>query len=343
LPSLTLLGDVGNLGVTVFFVISGFLITTLLLSEQAREHRIDLPAFYGRRAFRILPAATTYLLVLALLAAAPSRVRLGTLDWLHALTFTMNYHQHRAWVVGHLWSLSVEEQFYLLWPAAVVVLGPKRSSWLAGAAIVVAPAWRVSVWVLFPEWRDGIGETFPTVMDAIASGCVLAGCAGWLVQRAWYRRFLTSPRFALVVLVVLISNAFDRHPSFYLPFGMTLRNAGIALVVHWAILQASPPVARVLECAPLIWAGRLSYSLYLWQQPFLNRHSPAMLTSFPVNLMCAGLCASLSFFCVESPFLRLRERRALGGLWHRIPRARTQVVKPNQVDVSAATVLRDLQ
>lgn len=308
LTSFTALGDIGNLGVCVFFVISGFLITTLLLDEQARNLRLDLAAFYGRRVCRIIPAATLYLLVIAILASTIPAVHPSSSDWLHALTFTMNYHQNRVWCVGHLWSLAVEEQFYLLWPVVLVLFGRNRSLWLAGSAIAIAPLWRTLVWVLWPDARAGIGETFPTVMDAIAVGCVLAGSASWLAERVWYRRLLASGLFATAPAIVLLCNAFDRYPSFYLPIGMTVRNVGIAATVHWSILQSNRRVATALDSRSVAFAGRISYSLYLWQQLFIDRHRAALLVSFPVNLTCAVACALLSYTFIECPVLRLRER-----------------------------------
>src|SRR5262249_15684042 len=149
--------------------------------------------------------------------------------------------------VGHLWSLSVEEQFYFLWPAAMLVLGPRRSLKLAGSAIAVAPMCRVCVWLLWPEARGGIGGTVPTVMDAIAIGCGLAGTASWLALQGWYRRFLVSPLFLVTPLVIVLCTAFDRHPSFYLTFGMTARNVAIAAIVHWAILRANHVAAVLLD------------------------------------------------------------------------------------------------
>jgi len=321
LSSLAILGDLGNLGVCVFFVISGFLITRLLLAEQARQLRIDLAAFYGRRACRILPAAGLYLLALAVLEPAIVGRHPSSSDWLHALTFTVNYHQQRQWCVGHLWSLSVEEQFYLLWPAAIAVLGRTRSLWLAGSAIGVAPLWRISIWVLWPEARDGIGETFPTVMDAIAMGCVLAGSASWLAERGWYRRFLASRLFVVAPIVVVLCNAFGRYPSFYLPLGMTARNIGIAAIVHWSTLQSNRTAASVLDSPPLTFVGRISYSLYLWQQPFLDRHRATLLTAFPLNIACAFVCALVSFNFIETPVLRFRERMGLVSRVGAAPRA----------------------
>src|SRR5262249_32815436 len=105
-----------------------------------------------------------------------------------------------------------------------------------------------------------------------------------------------------------VCNALGRYPSFYLPVGMTLRNLGIAMIVQAAILRSSRVVASALDSAGARGLGRVSYSLYLWQQPLLNRHHLALLTAFPVNLASAFLCAVLSFRCVESPILRARER-----------------------------------
>jgi peptidoglycan/LPS O-acetylase OafA/YrhL len=325
LSSVAMVGDIGNLGVCVFFVISGLLITTLLLNEQSREGRIDLPAFYLRRAFRILPAAGFYLLAVAAVGVVVPRLSLPASDWLHALTFTTNYQPHRTWWVGHLWSLSVEEQFYVLWPVPVLLLGRRRSLWLAGSAVWIAPLWRAGVWVFQPDWRDGIGETFPTVMDAIASGCLLAGYADWLATRAWYRRFLASPLPVLVLIAVLVCNAFDRYPWFFLPFGMTLRNVGIAVLVHWSMLQSHRVVAMAFDSAAVAWIARTSDSLYLWQQPFLDRHVHATLTTFPINFTGALLCAVLSFVCIEKPALRLRGRLVRPGTR---PRPATSVVVP---------------
>jgi peptidoglycan/LPS O-acetylase OafA/YrhL len=308
LSAIQLFGDVGNLGVTVFFVISGFLITNLLLQEQADTGRIRLTAFYARRAFRILPAVFTYFVVLAIAAISISAVRVPADDWTHALTFTMNYHQTRGWWLGHLWSLSVEEQFYFLWPAAIVVLGRRHSLWLAAAAVALAPLWRLAAWSIWPDARDAIGETFPTVMDAIAVGCVLAGCAEWLAQRGWYRRLIASPVFLIAPVLVLICNALDGHPSFFLTVGMTLRSLGIAAILHRSILRSGDLAATLLDAPPAAFMGRISYSLYLWQQPFLNRHSVAPLAAFPINIACAFLCALVSFKFVEAPALRVRAR-----------------------------------
>src|SRR5262249_19081408 len=133
---------VGTFGVRVFFVISGYLITQLLLAEQAKTGAISLKGFYLRRAFRIFPASYTYV-GLILIFNAVGWVALMPWDPTCALTYTVNYPPARAWPLGHLWSLSVEEQFYLGWPALLLLLGATRAPLLAAAVLAIAPAARV--------------------------------------------------------------------------------------------------------------------------------------------------------------------------------------------------------
>src|SRR5215475_4830380 len=126
--------EFGNLGVKVFFVISGYLITNLLLHELAKTNRIHLGKFYFRRTFRIFPAC--YCMVAALILFRMSGwISLTPRDVLHALTYTSNYYPGRSWSIGHTWSLGVEEQFYLLWPAALVILG-RRKGFVAAASMI---------------------------------------------------------------------------------------------------------------------------------------------------------------------------------------------------------------
>jgi peptidoglycan/LPS O-acetylase OafA/YrhL len=303
-------GDLGYLGVRVFFVISGYLITNLLIAEHAKHGHISLRGFYLRRAYRILPAASALIVSIAIVAWAGG-VDLRPGDLPAAATYTMNYHYDRAWELGHLWSLSVEEQFYLVWPVLLVVLGVRRIVPLSALFLVLAPIVRVIVWRSGYEHRDDmIMEAYPCVMDSIAAGCLLAGLRPWLDRQKWYRYLTEGPGFvAIVALIALAEIPTDIILLDYV-VDISAINLAIAIFVDRFVRYPSGPVGVVLNWRPIMFVGTLSYSLYLWQQPFLNHRIERTWTEWPVNVVLAIACALGSYYLVEKPFLALRDRRA---------------------------------
>ena len=298
----------GDLGVRVFFVISGFLITGLLLDEERKHGRVSLLRFYGRRTFRILIPYYVFLGVLVTTRAG-GLVQFGQGDLFHALTYTTNYQLHPAWVSGHSWSLAVEEQFYLLWPLAVAMLGRLRAPWIAAAALIAAPVARVLVYRFVPSMHPLIGASFETVADALAGGCLLACVRDRLWQRGWYRALLRSRVMALLPLAVVALAMLDLYPSISYTFGYTLKTLGIALVIDWALRVPETRIARVLSLRPVVYVGTISYSLYLWQQPFLDPHTgPASLT--PLKALAALTVGVLAHYAIEKPALLQREKIA---------------------------------
>lgn len=320
----------GPLGVRAFFVISGFLITHLLLEEHRKYGSISLFQFYFRRTSRIFPAL--YAFVLAMLAAqCLGWIALWPGDALHALTYTTNYHHERAWEIGHLWSLAVEEQFYLLWPALFLVLGVRGAACVAAATLLAAPAVRVLTWLYLPEQREGIGESFQTVADPIATGCVLAFVRTWLAADARFVRVQSRgiTVWVLVAMIVAIHGTRSKI-SFSYPVGETMMNVCIALFLDWCLRNPTSRLGRFLNWAPMVHVGLLSYSLYLWQQPFMARDG-ALVTIFPLNLICVFGVAMLSYHLIESPFLRWRV--IIGKKW--LPR-RTPIRHPAEAHASSS-------
>lgn len=305
-PQAKLPFDFGNFGVRVFFVISGYLISTLLFAEQERTGTISLGKFYFRRAFRIFPAFYVAIAVVSLLASLRV-IALAHGDVLYAVTYTMNYHPLRGWNLGHTWSLAVEEQFYLLWPAALLFFGRTRGLRLAFAFVLLAPVIRVLSLRLHLGPEASIGESFQTIGDSIAAGCLLAGWQPQLRASARYRAFQDSHAFVLVPLLVLALGFFKHHPSIDFTVGQTAMNLGIALTVDWCIRHHDGRIGRVLNARPVVFVGTLSYSLYLWQQLFADRKNASALTAFPQSILLAIAAASISYHLVEAPFLRLRE------------------------------------
>jgi len=302
------LAGLAHLGVAVFFVISGFLITTLLRTERACTGAVSLKRFYVRRALRIFPAFYTFLVVM-MLASAAGLLTLGAADLGFSLTYTVSYYAGRSWTIGHLWSLSVEEQFYLIWPFLFVVLAKRHAFLAAVAAFVAGPLVRTAMDVAFPlpsPW-NGL-EIFPAVADSIATGCILALSRRWLLGQSWYLR-LTASNVALLVLVpaVLAINALDGYALVDL-LGSPVKLLAIAVLIEASTRRADSLVGRALNLKPVAFVGVLSYSIYLWQQPFINRHSTAAWCAFPLNIVLALGFALLSYYLVERPFLRLRKR-----------------------------------
>ena len=298
--------DIATLGVGVFFVISGFLITGLLLAEHERTGTISLKRFYLRRTLRIFPAAFAYLAVVALLDIA-HLVHVSTGDFVHALTYTMNYAPDRGWHLGHFWSLATEEQFYLLWPAVVLLVAPRHALRVAVAVVCLAPLVRiVEAALLGHAAGDYVGTTFETTADTLAIGCVLALSRDSLWKRAWYRRAVETPWVAPLLLIVALVIGLRVRPG--LLIGTTLGSIAIMMVIDRAVRHPDDAFGRVLNSPILVHIGTLSYSIYLWQQLFLNRASTSLFAMFPLNIVLVLTTAVASYYLVERPFLRLRPR-----------------------------------
>jgi peptidoglycan/LPS O-acetylase OafA/YrhL len=325
------LGDLGHLGVIVFFVISGFLITSLLMGEREKTGSISLKDFYLRRTLRIFPAFYVFILALVVgstLGLAP----LGTTDLVFSLTYTVNYNAAPSWNIGHLWSLSIEEQFYLLWPLLFVVLRERRALVVALLAVLAGPLVRAAMHAMFPAHsplRDL--AIFPAMADNIAIGCVLALMRPWLLGHDWYLRLTASRWLLLLPPLIFLINRMLGYTLIDL-FGSPVMLVCIAILIEASTRHSSSFAGQFLNWKPVVFVGVLSYSLYLWQQPFLDRHSQAAFAAFPLNVVLAVGAALASYFLVERLFLGLRrrlERRA------RSPSARDVQRAPASIDAVA--------
>jgi peptidoglycan/LPS O-acetylase OafA/YrhL len=324
-------GDVGNLGVRLFFVISGFLITRLLLIEIDRTQRVSLKAFYIRRALRIFPAFYVFIVCAILLA----RVGLATLDRrdvVYAMTYTMNYHATFSpnFSLVHLWSLSVEEQFYLLWPVTLALLMPSRASRVLLGILLIVPVLRVALYMLVPGYENIADRGFESVCDALATGCLLAMAMPRLIRSAWFNRLLLSPLFPILFAAIVVANNQRDHPKLFWLLCVPFMNISLGLTILRYVQGPFLPLGRLLNRQPLVFIGTLSYSLYLWQQLFLIQGRPptSILTTFPVNVLMAFAAAISSYYLVESPFLRLKHR-------FESQRARVPVLSADELDAAA--------
>ena len=221
------------------------------------------------------------------------------------MTYTSNYYPGRSWNIGHTWSLGVEEQFYLLWPAVLVLLGVIKGLFAAASVIFICPVIRVLLWHFYK--LPDIGHRFETIADAIATGCLLAGTHEWLHTQKLYKTILASKFLLALPIFILAALILGPHPMTYFAVSPTVINLSIALCLDFSITNRSGVVGRILNSRPFVFLGSISYSTYLWQQVFLNRNSASVIAAFPLNIILAAAAAVASYYIIEQPCLRFRQ------------------------------------
>jgi peptidoglycan/LPS O-acetylase OafA/YrhL len=288
-------GNLSYFGVMVFFVLSGFLITTLLLQEHNKTGKIALKSFYRRRAARILPASLFYTAVILSLGRVSHVSRVQAV---YALTFTTSYFFVQAHLLlQHLWSLSVEEQFYALWPLVFAsgVRNARRYCWLI---MFTAPIVRA---LLRPFGSPVYSHCAPAIADSIAAGCLLAFYGGTL-RDVVRKYFISSAGFScLAVCTIGIASVLYRLQLVWL-WGI------VPCMIAITVMAAIERRGAFLNSKPLVWTGLLSYSIYLWQQLFLTTEGP--LHYLWLRLALTFGMAYLSYRIIEQPALRWGASRA---------------------------------
>jgi peptidoglycan/LPS O-acetylase OafA/YrhL len=299
-----------SLGVFIFFVISGFLITSLLLDEYRLTGDVSIKQFYARRAFRIWPAFYVFIIVVALLGS------LGVLtvrpaEIMAAGLYIWNYFPGgRTWFLGHTWSLAIEEQFYAVWPV-VLKFARRRASWIALGIILISPVIRVATYLLFPSLRGHIPIMLHTRADTLMFGASLALLRRepWFISAIdWAFRHKLPAFGAAFMFVVSPGLAWLWKGAYFLPFGQTVDGICISLLLLWSVQNEKSPFVRFLNWGPLVHIGLISYSLYLWNPLFLGPEGPLMGVPLPLRLIALFVVAECSYRFVEQPFLRMRSR-----------------------------------
>ena len=296
----------GGVGVGIFFVISGFLITHLLIEEQNKTGQLDLKRFYLRRSFRIFPPFYVFLGFVAVLSAFKV-FHVGLLPLLAAATYTWNYvPTPETWPLGHCWSLALEEQFYLLWPACMAWCSRRTALAVSFAIILISPVSRVVTYLAWPSMRSHIGMMLHTHVDGIMMGCFLSLA---LDGKVWHRalsltRHALTPVLSLLFLFGVDSYAENRwHGGYMVTVGFSLENVAIAALLLFVVFRHKSLLGRLLNLPALKHIGVISYSLYLWQQLFTGPFTHPL----GLSLLGTAVCAELSYLLVERPSLRVRD------------------------------------
>jgi len=340
----------GFLGVDIFFVLSGFLITALLLQEWQRTGTIRLGAFYARRALRLLPALFALLAVVLL---APGLFYLAAPPWkdaaiaaLYATNWVNAFGLRNMVILDHTWSLTVEEQFYVLWPPLVPALLALRvrRRWILSMVLLgigVSTGLRLLLWD-GPASIKRLYYGLDTRLDALLVGCLVALLVSWdLIPRTG--KAVTAIRViagACAAALVLLLVTADRESRLTYHGLSTLACAAVAGVLLHVVYCPSRFRMLVLENAPIVWIGRISYGLYLWHDPlFLDLLNstrmaklglsglPALVVRFTVAFAVASLC----FYLIERPFLRIKRR--FGGAGAAPPSSAPEAVQPDPVSI----------
>jgi peptidoglycan/LPS O-acetylase OafA/YrhL len=320
-PYTAWLHEHGTLGVDVFFAISGILICSRLLTEEDAQGYISRRSFYIRRAFRILPAAAFFLTTLLILKAVvqlPVQLPevLASLFFVRNYTSTFSHFQSiYPYYTSHFWSLAIEEHFYLLLPTLLVIT-PKK--WRVPALFILATAVSLHRLITPNSWLS-----FHT--DIRLDALLVPAALAILIRTPVHRKRLTQAlRFWPLVPIAL---------AIPVTYGLIPRTTG--LLIAWLMplailgttLRPQSWFSRVLENSVLRYIGRLSYSLYLWQQLFLVSHFGAEtarlgpLQSSPLNWLMTFACALLSYYLIERPMIRLGHRLAPNVAANRVDQA----------------------
>ena len=311
----------GDVPVEGFLVLSGFLITLWLLQEYDSTNGISLKHFYTRRALRLWPAYFVFLLVAFL---AQDFQRPGGRPWTpgviwSAVSFVPNY--YRAFMpkwdhgIVHLWSIGLEEQFYLVWPVALIALLRRGRDVLRKgliAAIAAAFAWRMLLWTVGVS-EDYLAAAFETRCDALAMGCLLAvwstdpssaQSAARLARRPWW------PMITIALLAITLT-----WPDAYqVTVGITVQIILLAVVIAQLLMLHDHPLWRWLDHPVLSYLGLISYPMYLYHHlgaAFGRQMMPGSPRwIFMIEVVATIVMGSMSYYFVERPFLRLKHRFA---------------------------------
>jgi peptidoglycan/LPS O-acetylase OafA/YrhL len=315
----------GGFGVLTFFVISGFLITRLLLAEFKARATISLGSFYLRRILRLYPAVLVYTAVVTAvyLIAAPNLI-----DWpepMSALFYYANYlfvyynvqHVQVTMPFTHFWSLSIEEQFYIFFPAILLLCRGRAAAIAAVAAAVCAIALALRIYgaLRHPELLGTEYFYLRTEMrmDSIAFGVLIAAACD-LPRGRRLILWLVRPVPVIIALLIAVACFADREPFFRETARYTLLAAAIAIGLCAVVFgQRYAAANRILNSRPAVWVGRLSYSLYVWHLATAEviRHYFASLPHPVVAALALAACviaAALSYYGLERPLIGLRRQ-----------------------------------
>jgi peptidoglycan/LPS O-acetylase OafA/YrhL len=315
----------GFLGVDIFFVLSGFLITSILIKEYEERGQINLKKFYLRRLFRLVPAFWTFLICLYffgnyILPVELAKTIYSDNNLFFAFSYLMNWHGAFGGLTGiltHTWSLAIEEQFYIIWSLVLFAFFARK---MTRGQIFIWTAISISVLIVWRYFRLSTGVSTlvlyystDTRIDALLIGCAAAMIYSWQLLP---KKFYASRQFNLLALISLVIAFFmllgvSKSDSFLYGGVLSIFAIAVAIIILWILNRKNSLPEKLLEIKPLRWFGQISYGLYLWHYPFYEfgkKMFDSLALQIIVGVGLAIIVSTVSFYFIEKPFLKLKNK-----------------------------------
>lgn len=296
----------GWAGVDLFFVLSGYLITTVLMDEIRTKGRISVYNFYRNRFLRLAPAFAFLLVALSVDVALNKSPKTEYLEAIGiSAVYLMNLNRifdwFPEWCLGHTWSLAMEEQFYLLWPAILVFINRKIPIFWISLAITSVVSWKC--YLAIQGVSPGrINNGFDTHGDALLMGCVIS-----FFSKRWDLNEVSKTWAAPSLLIAALFFALPAQSAFAEVSWLTIA----ALTSSWLIVASKgpSPLRSFLCLTPLVFTGRISYGWYLWHYPALVFFEKYGILARLAALVLSYAMAVFSYYAIERFFIRLKHNR----------------------------------
>ncbi len=302
----------GETGVMIFFVLSGFLITSILIHEKKKTGKINIKYFFIRRFLRLLPPLVLFYGAIILIAVM-DWIPIPTESILYAIFYSYNFvpNQFYVYELGHIWSLSVEEQFYFTWPFLMLFISRLRTYFIIITAILILSIVAIYLYPTIAALDNYKPMRFfiPAIMP------IMIGCAGALMLFKMNGMAESLSQKSSLVFVIGLSLFCIPIilPELLLPMCQFFQSLGIILLIFWISLNQESVLVRLLEFKPLNYIGLISYGLYIFQGLFLRTGGggESWIHQIPWNVTLSFAAAILSYELLEKRVLKLKRKFSL--------------------------------